>query len=44
MNDRDMILRPEIINRQKIVGVLNINLTNIQEATKIRLTVGKTCT
>lgn len=43
MNDRDMILRPEILSHQKIVGVLNINLINIQEATKIKITVGKTC-
>jgi hypothetical protein len=46
MNDRDMILRPEIIGSKKVVGVLNINLSNIQdfgEAAKIKLTVGKTC-
>jgi len=47
MNDRDMILRPNILEGKKIVGVLNINLSNIQdfgEISKIRLTVGKTCT
>ena len=45
-NTRDMILRPEILGNRKIVGVLNINLANIRdfgEASKIKLTVGKTC-
>jgi hypothetical protein len=45
-NDRDMILRPEIVGDRKVVGVLNINLANIRdlgEASKIKITVGKTC-
>jgi hypothetical protein len=45
-NDRDMILRPEIFGNRKIVGALNIDLTNtrdIGEASKIKITVGKTC-
>jgi hypothetical protein len=47
LNDRDMIFRPEIAAENKIVGVLNINLRNIQDFSdlaKIKLTVGKTCT
>ena len=47
LNDRDMIMRPEIVGGRKVVGVLNINLANIQhfgEVAKIKLAVGKTCT
>jgi hypothetical protein len=47
LNDRDMIMRPEIVGGRKVVGVLNINLANIQhfgEIAKIKLAVGKTCT
>jgi hypothetical protein len=43
LNDRDMILRPEIISRQKIVGVLNINIRDFNNVGKFRLTVAKTC-
>jgi len=44
LNDRDMLLRPEIVNQQKIVGVLNINIRNFSDVGKFKLTVGKTCT
>jgi hypothetical protein len=47
MNDRDMILRPEILGDKKIKGVLNINLSNLKDVSdiaKIKLTVEKTCT
>jgi hypothetical protein len=46
LNDRDMISRPEIVGGKKVIGVLNINLANIQhfgELAKIKITVGKTC-
>jgi hypothetical protein len=43
LNDRDMLLRPEIVNQQKIVGVLNINIRNFSDVGKFKLTVGKTC-
>jgi hypothetical protein len=45
-NTRDLILRPEIVNEKTIVTNLHINLANIRdfgEASKIKLTVGKTC-
>jgi len=46
MNDRDMILRPEIHADNRINIKLNLNLSNIRdfsEVAKVRLTVGKTC-
>jgi hypothetical protein len=46
MNDRDMILRPEIHADNRINVKLNLNLSNIRdfsEVAKVRLTVGKTC-
>jgi len=46
LNDRDMILRPEIHADNRINIKLNLNLSNIRdfsEVAKVRLTVGKTC-
>jgi hypothetical protein len=46
LNDRDGLFRPEIVSENKIIGVLNINLKNIQDLSdlaKIKLTIDKTC-
>jgi hypothetical protein len=46
MNDRDMILRPEIHAGNRINVKLNLNLSNIRdfsEVAKVRLTINKTC-
>lgn len=46
MNDRDMILRPEIYTDNRINIKLNLNLSNIRdfsEVAKVRLTINKTC-